>query len=94
MLARIAALPISTWSYKAQDESIRHLGPMAQDMYAAFGLGEDDRHITTIDADGIALAAIQGLYQQNLEQQKENVDLKERVEQLEALVKQLLEAQQ
>jgi hypothetical protein len=36
---------------------------MAQDFYAAFGVGEDDTHISTIDADGVALAAIQGLYQ-------------------------------
>ena len=36
---------------------------MAQDFHQAFNLGEDDRHITTIDADGVALAAIQGLHQ-------------------------------
>jgi dTDP-4-amino-4,6-dideoxygalactose transaminase len=37
------------------------MGVMAQDFYAAFGIGEDERHITTIDADGVAFAAIQGL---------------------------------
>ena len=36
---------------------------MAQSFYAAFAVGEDDRHIATIDADGVALAAIQGLNQ-------------------------------
>ncbi len=36
---------------------------MAQDFHAAFGVGEDERHISTVDADGVALAAIQGLYQ-------------------------------
>ncbi|RME90510.1 MAG: hypothetical protein D6766_13150, partial [Verrucomicrobia bacterium] len=36
---------------------------MAQDFHAAFGLGTDDRHIATVDADGVALAAIQGLNQ-------------------------------
>ena len=35
---------------------------MAQDFAAAFGVGEDDRHISTVDADGVALAAIQELY--------------------------------
>ena len=34
---------------------------MAQDFYAAFGLGTDEKHITPLDANGIALAAIQGL---------------------------------
>ncbi len=65
MLARLAEVPISTWNYTSQDASIRHIGPMAQDFYAAFGVGEDDTHITTVDADGVALAAIQGLYAEN-----------------------------
>ena len=63
VLNRVAAMPISTWNYKTQDQSIRHIGPMAQDFYAAFGVGEDNKHISTIDADGVSLAAIQGLYQ-------------------------------
>jgi len=67
VLEKVAALPLAMWNYKAQDKSIRHLGPMAQDFHAAFGLGENDTTITTIDADGVALAAIQGL-NQKLEQ--------------------------
>jgi len=31
-----------------QDASSRHLGPMAQDFYAAFGVGLDDKHIATV----------------------------------------------
>ncbi len=84
LLARLARVPILTWNYKAQDPSIRHMGPMAQDFYAAFGLGEDDRHISTIDADGVALAAIQALYQQNRQLRAENDELKARVNDLEA----------
>jgi trimeric autotransporter adhesin len=61
ILERVAALPLATWNYKSQDRSIRHIGPMAQDFRAAFQLGENDRAIATIDADGVALAAIQGL---------------------------------
>ena len=63
VLDKVSELPLSTWNYKSQDESIRHMGPMAQDLYAAFGLGETDTGITTIDADGVALAAIKGLNQ-------------------------------
>jgi hypothetical protein len=36
---------------------------MAQDFYDIFGIGEDNEHISTIDSDGVALAAIQGLYE-------------------------------
>jgi hypothetical protein len=63
VLMLLTELPIFTWNYTGQDPSIRHLGPMAQDFHAAFGLGESDRHIGNVDADGVALAAIQGLYE-------------------------------
>jgi hypothetical protein len=61
VLAKVAALPVDEWSYRTEGD-IRHVGPMAQDFYAAFKVGEDNRHITTIDEDGIALAAIKALY--------------------------------
>jgi hypothetical protein len=63
VLAKVAALPLSEWRYKDDEERVRHLGPVAQDFHAAFGLGTDDKHIATVDADGVALAAIQGLNQ-------------------------------
>jgi hypothetical protein len=61
VLDKVVALPVSEWSYTSEN-GVRHVGPMAQDFYAAFKVGEDDRHITTIDEDGVALAAIKGLY--------------------------------
>jgi len=64
LLARLAALPIATWNYKAQPDSVRHMGPTAQDFREAFGLGEDEKHISTVDAQGVALAAIQALYEE------------------------------
>ena len=67
-LEEVLALPINTWNYKTQDPTVRHMGPMAQDFYAAFGLGTDERHIGTVDADGAALAAIQGLHQRMVRQ--------------------------
>jgi hypothetical protein len=60
VLDEVADLPVRSWAYKA-DPDVRHIGPTAQDFHAAFGLGEDDRHIGTVDADGVALAAIKGL---------------------------------
>lgn len=61
VLARIAAMPVREWNYKAQDQTIRHIGPTAQDFHAAFGLGQDERRISTIDADGVALAGLRAL---------------------------------
>lgn len=61
VLARLVDMPITTWRLKAQDAGIRHMGPMAQDFRAAFDLGESELGINTVDADGVALAAIQGL---------------------------------
>jgi len=61
VLDKVVALDISTWNLKSQDPSIRHMGAMAQDFSAAFGLGESELGISTLDADGVALAAIQGL---------------------------------
>jgi Recombinase len=54
-------LPIRSWRYIAEPDGPRRIGPAAQDFGAAFGLGEDERTISMVDADGVALAAIQGL---------------------------------
>jgi hypothetical protein len=65
VLDKVAHLPISEWQYKSgidkDERPARHIGPMAQDFREAFSLGRDDKHITSVDADGVALAAIQGL---------------------------------
>lgn len=82
VLQKVAALPIQTWNYKTQDPSIRHIGPTAQDFRAAFGLGENDTTINTVDADGTALAAIQGLHVL-LQQQGETIkQLQQEIERL------------
>jgi Skp family chaperone for outer membrane proteins len=60
ILAAVLQLPITSWSYR-NEPTARHLGPVAQDFYQAFGLGDNDRTISTVDANGVALAAIQGL---------------------------------
>jgi hypothetical protein len=76
VLEQVARMPITSWRYKAEKPTVRHIGPMAQDFYKAFALGLDNKHITTIDEDGVALAAIQGLYRQNKALQRENTSLR------------------
>jgi hypothetical protein len=76
VLARVAALPLSSWSYKVEGPNVRHVGPTAQDFRAAFGLGMDDRTMSTLDASGVALAAIQGLHAMLKERDAEIASLK------------------
>lgn len=61
VLERVVALPVQRWRYMNEPTEIRHMGTFAQDFHAAFGLGSDDKTISMADADGVALAAIQGL---------------------------------
>ncbi|MBS1796719.1 MAG: tail fiber domain-containing protein [Acidobacteria bacterium] len=63
VLRRVVRLPVLSWNYKAET-NVRHIGPVAQDFYREFGLGSDDEHIGTIDSEGVALAAIKGLYEE------------------------------
>jgi hypothetical protein len=65
ILDKVGRLPISRWSY-VTERGVRHVGPMAQDFYASFGVGEDDKHITSIDEGGVALAAIKALRTENV----------------------------
>lgn len=93
VLDKVAALPITEWSYKA-DVNARHIGPMSQDFQASFNLnGGDDKHITTVDESGVALAAIQGLNQKIeekdlkiQEQSAEIANLNKRLDKLEQLM--------
>ena len=82
ILERLARVPVTTWNYKSQDDSIRHMGPMGQDFHSAFGIGEVDTKIGTIDADGVALAAIQGLYEIVQEKDCEIENLKSEISEL------------
>jgi len=79
ILQKVASMPVAEWNYKAEAASVRHIGPMAQDFAAAFGLGEDDKHIATVDADGVALAAIQALNAKVETITAENAQLKQEV---------------
>jgi hypothetical protein len=84
ILDRLMSIPISTWYYRSQGPSVRHIGPMAQDFQRAFRVGDDGRYISTVDEDGVALAAIQELYRltqrpQGVMQPEQIVDLESRL---------------
>ena len=73
VLQNLLSLPVQSWQYKSDSAGSRHIGPVAQDFHAAFAVGNDDRHISTVDEGGVALVAIQGL-NQKLEEQLQKKD--------------------
>jgi hypothetical protein len=93
VLAKIATLPLTEWTYKTDPSGTRHIGPMAQDFHAAFGLnGSDDQHISVVDESGVALAAIQGLNQKVEQKNAEIAELKRELEKLKQVVDKLANA--
>ena len=91
VLATLQTLAVTTWSYKG--ETVRHMGPTAQDFYAAFGLGESEERLAPLDVNGVVLAALQA-YASHVESQgshltaleRENALLQARLAALEALL--------
>ncbi len=98
ILRQLEELSLSSWNYKVDPDRVRHLGPMAEDFYAAFGLGRDDQHLSPRDLAAVALAAVQGVNEvvQGVNEVVQERDtqiagLEQRIAELEALVRTLAE---
>jgi hypothetical protein len=99
VLDKLATIPIQQWNYKwEKNDDVPNIGPMAQDFKHAFYPGRDDKGISTLEFDGVELAAIQGLNQkleeqktENEELKKENQSLEKRLDELAATVQSLAE---
>jgi hypothetical protein len=92
VLEKLAAIPIEQWNYKwEKDTDVPNIGPMAQDFKAAFFPGRDDKGISTLEFDGVELAAIQGLNQKLNEKDAEIQILKQKADKVDSLEKQLQE---
>lgn len=92
VLAKVTAMPITEWNYKSEGVETRHVGPVAQDFHASFNLGTDDKHISTVDEGGVALAAIKGLHEVVQEKDQEIQSLKRDLQELRGLVEKLAES--
>lgn len=86
LLARLSDLPIWTWNYLSADRGDRHIGPVAEDFYAAFGFGRSERSLAPADVAGVALAATQALQEQVAERDQRIADLEARLARLEAAI--------
>ncbi|HEX8473041.1 MAG TPA: tail fiber domain-containing protein, partial [Pyrinomonadaceae bacterium] len=88
ILARLRKVPVSTWNYITEGQQVRHMGPMAEDFYQAFGLGTNNISIGVQDLAGVSLAAVKALEQRTTELQEKTAE----VDQLRAEVNQLRSA--
>lgn len=89
ILRKLAGLEITTWRYTSEPQDVRHLGPVAQDFKAAFGLGASEEAIFLVDADGVALAAIQALSDEIQSVRSENTGLRHSIDALQERLKRL-----
>ena len=87
VLNAVALLPVSMWNYRSEGAAARNIGPTAQDFQKAFQPNTDDKSIATVDAGGVALAAIQGLNQKLEQKETEITELNQRLDALEQLVR-------
>ena len=83
VLEQLAKLPITRWNMKGDRQKTPHMGPVAQDFKVAFGLGDGNTTINTADAQGVALAAIKGVYEKNLVLEQQVKTLEARLKVLE-----------
>ncbi|MBK8501374.1 MAG: hypothetical protein IPL46_03740 [Saprospiraceae bacterium] len=81
VLQKLSSLDLTLWNYKKSDEG-QHLGPVAEEFGQTFGLGENDAYISTIDADGVALAALKELI---IKIENQNQTIQELFERLDRL---------
>ncbi|MBL0937591.1 MAG: tail fiber domain-containing protein [Gemmatimonadaceae bacterium] len=96
VLSKLAAMPVYTWNYTAEDTTTRHMGPTAQAFRAAFNLGDTDKAISTVDIDGVAIAGVKALDNRTrslktevMALREENAAMAARLAQLEAMIAQL-----
>ncbi len=85
VIAKLADMDVTSWSYKSDNMARRHYGPVAEDFQAAFGLG-DGKTISTIDSAGVAFAAIKGLHELVVQRDAEIDELRGEIAALRQLI--------
>lgn len=91
VLTLIDQMPVTRWNYKFDDDSVAHVGPMAQDFYAAFKLGATEKRISPLDVASVGLVGVQQLSRQLKEKEAQIADLQAKVDAFEAVVSRVAE---
>lgn len=60
-LARLEVLPIPVWRYRWEPAHVRHVGPVPEELMAAFDLRTEPGVLNLVDVDGVLLACVQSL---------------------------------
>jgi hypothetical protein len=89
VLARLRKVPVSTWNYISEGQSVRHLGPMAEDFYKEFGLGTNNVSIGVQDLAGVSLAAVKALDERTSELQRKTAEVEQLRSQVQTLEQRL-----
>jgi trimeric autotransporter adhesin len=89
VLRKVAKLDVPSWNYRSEAAGVRHVGPIAQDFYRAFGLGGSEEAISTVDLGGVSLLAIQALERRTRELQRALQAQTDEIASLRALVVEL-----
>jgi hypothetical protein len=84
IVQRLSQVPVSTWSVIQDGHAVRHIGPLARDVYAAFDVGSNEHALSALDMNGLTFAAIQGLYRLGQEQQAQLSAQQQSIEALNA----------
>ena len=79
ILQKVSELPVTSWRYRDDDADSKHIGPVAEDFQRLFGVG-DGETLSTVDIDGVVLAAIQGLRGEVEEKERRIAELTDRLE--------------
>lgn len=82
ILSKIDKMPVTEWNYKGND-TVKYIGPVAQDFYAAFQLGgTDSLGINSICIDGVNMAGVKGLIERTNKMKDTIALLKQSIEEL------------
>jgi hypothetical protein len=84
VLSKLRNIPITSWNYIDEGKTVRHIGPMAEDFFAQFGLGTNNISIGVQDLAGVSLAAVKELDAQLQTKTAEVNQLQDEVKQLRA----------
>jgi hypothetical protein len=81
VLNRLLKLDVSSWNYKTINSSERHIGPMSQDFFDTFAVGNDVT-LNPVDTFGVTTAAIQALSSRISDLQKMVLELQAEIDKL------------